>query len=358
MMFAARPKHRRSNNTNKIVSPEEERDRMVAAGGTSRELDPRADDPRGIPMLVSATPIPLVATPMDSCHDERVGGTSCKSRESSLSMAAVSDRDFDEVLVPSAVAAGLKVKDLRKTSGCFVQVQRPVELAAGAVETEVYLVGNELQIAAARQTIARLVEASAPAVPGGVCTGAAVLLAQPMDAADASLQQLFTGPFRPHEATLSELARVSGEKEEALLRLGSKQLRALMSEHGVKRTQHKIILREVAARNDPRNQAKAGGKAKVYQATTLTDAERDGGLLPSQYEASREEMYANGVPRRRAAGYTHMPGPGETWRGRRPGTPEKPEDERFRDEKAAREWAAKQSNAGESGFVAACCVIS
>ena len=48
---------------------------------------------------------------------------------------------------------------------------------------------------------------------------------------------------------------MSGEKEEALLRLGSKQLRALMSEHGVKRTQHKIILREVAARNDPRNQA-------------------------------------------------------------------------------------------------------
>ena len=336
MPAAGKKKKKKKKTTRVVVSPGED-ERMIQAD---------------IPVVVSAAPVALLATPVDSRHDEAQGGTSCKSRESSLSMAAVSDQDFEELLVPSELAATLNVKEIRKSSGCFVQVQLPKERVDNASETEVYLVGNDLQIASARQAVTRLVEAAMGPPPGGLGEEGTVLLAQAIDGNAAT--PAYEGPFRQNEATLEELSRVSGQPEEALLKMPSAGLRSLMKDSGVKQVQHKIVLREVAARNDPRaGKKKAGGK--YVQGTAMTAAEKAGGMTPSQYEASREAAHEAGLPRRRAGGPTHMPGPGEKWRGRQPGEAERPEDRRFNDEDGARAWAEKQANAGE---MRGCCVIS
>ena len=310
-------------------------------------------------VLVTAAPVALMATPVGARHDQSAGGTSCKSRESSLSMAAVSDQEFEELLVPTELAATLKVKDIRKSSDCFVQVQQTKELTEGATETEVYLVGNDLQIASARQAVAQLVEAAMGPVPGGlqlveapIGEEGAVLLAQAIDSNGAAAAPAYKGPFRDDEATLGELSRVSGQLEKALLTMPSASLRSLMKDSGVKKTQQQIILREVAARNDPRAGKKKGG-GKYVQGAAMTAAERAGGMTPSQFEISREAAHDAGLPRRRAGGPTHMPGPGEKWRGTQPGE----KSGRFNDEDAARAWAeknAKSTNAGELN----CCVIS
>ena len=114
-MFAVNRDRGTRKKKKRVISPEEERDRMIARGGAGSH-DPRAihGDPRGIPVLVKAAPVALmatpVATPVDVRHDEAQAGTSCHSRESSLAMAAVSDQDFDELLVPTELAAMLQVQ--------------------------------------------------------------------------------------------------------------------------------------------------------------------------------------------------------------------------------------------------------
>ena len=126
-----------------------------------------------------------------------------------------------------------QTKDLRKSTGAFVQVQQPDELADGAQHAEVYIVGTELQRASARAAVTALAESASPPVPNS--TDGGVLIAQAI-------------PFQRDQPTLEELSRVCGVSEDELVDIGSARVVALMKEHSVLPVQQQIILREIAAR--------------------------------------------------------------------------------------------------------------
>jgi len=300
----------------------------AARGGGGAAAAAGSDEPVQV-VSASAVPAePLLASPLE---EERV---SCKSRESSMQIAMMQDEEFEEMLVPVAVRDALagQTKDLRKSTGAFVQVQQPDELADGAQHAEVYIVGTELQRASARAAVTALAESASPPVPNS--TDGGVLIAQAI-------------PFQRDQPTLEELSRVCGVSEDELVDIGSARVVALMKEHSVLPVQQQIILREIAARKD------AAAKGKKGRKTAYAVVGNIEGETPTQYQRRRDAA----GPKRRHGAPTHLPAEGETWRGRRPGTPPDGEARGFADEAAARRWADKQANAGEFSLknVFGCC---
>ena len=300
----------------------------AARGGGGAAAAAGSDEPVQV-VSASAVPAePLLASPLEV---ERV---SCKSRESSMQIAMMQDQEFEEMVVPVAVRDALagQTKDLRKSTGAFVQVQQPDELADGAQHAEVYIVGSELQRASARESVTALAESASPPVPNS--TDGGVLIAQAI-------------PFQRDQPTLEELSRVCGVSEDELVDIGSARVVALMKEHSVLPVQQQIILREIAARKD------AAAKGKKGRKTAYAVVGNIEGETPTQYQRRRDAA----GPKRRHGAPTHLPAEGETWRGRRPGTPPDGEARGFADEAAARRWADKQANAGEFSLknVFGCC---
>ena len=84
---------------------------------------------------------------------------------------------FEEVRIPNSSVGliigkqGSTIKNLQQQSGAFIQTQRDAECAPGSTDREVYLVGNDQQLAKAKQMIQEIVDndpqVNGSAPPGG-----------------------------------------------------------------------------------------------------------------------------------------------------------------------------------------------